>query len=201
MIRRFDLRPVIVGRRLGERRRSRQQTDRGEEQGANRHRRFQIGGHERGAANRPASLTAAAPGGVRRTIHCPHERRPAPIAADPSTDSSSDSLTVSVLPERLRARLAEDPDRPVRLRDPATGRRWVLAPDPARPPLTDSELTEAELDEIDRRLEGLDFAAAQTGTDAEAIRRGLAQADAGELLTEAEVRAKAEARLPFLGDR
>ena len=128
---------------------------------------------------------------------------PAPTAADPSTDSSSDSLTVSVLPDSLRARLADDPDRPVRLRDPATGRRWVLAPDPdpARPPQPGYQLTEAELDEIDRRLEGVDFAAAQTGTDVEAIRRGLAQADAGELLSSAEVRAKMEARLPFLGER
>ena len=112
--------------------------------------------------------------------------------APPAADSPTDSLTVSVLPERLRALLADDPDRPVRLRDPATGRRWVLAPDPApaRPPLS-----EAELDEIDRQLEGVDFAAAQTGTDAEAIRRGLAQADAGLCVPWHEVRGELRADL------
>ena len=131
---------------------------------------------------------------------------PAPTAADlltdPLDDSTSDSLTVSVLPEGLRARLVEDPDRPVRLRDPATGRRWVLAPDPtpARPPLpgsqlTEAELTEAELDEIDRRLEGVDFTAAQTGTDVEAIRRGLAQADAGQCVPWDELRGELRAEL------
>ena len=86
----------------------------------------------------------------------------------------------------------------MRLRDPATGRRWVLAPDPApaRP-----EPSEEELDEMDRLAEGIDFSAAVTGTDAEAIRRGLEQADAGNMLTLAEVRANIEARVPFMRGR
>ena len=146
------------------------------------------------------------PAGRRdRAVDSPHERRPRPDRPrSVRRGHPADSLTLSVLPDDIRARLVEDPNRPVRFRDPATGRRWALAPDPApaRPPLpgsqSGSQLTEAELDEIDRRLEGLDFAAAQTGTDVEAIRRGLAQADAGELMTLAEGRAFMEARVPFL---
>ena len=118
---------------------------------------------------------------------------------------AADVPEIAVLPEGLRALLAAHPDRPVRLRDPATGRRWVLAPDPARPPLPPAA-TEAELDEIDRRLEGVDFSAAVTGTDAEAIRRGLAQADAGLCVpwdeARHEVRAELERRIRAkAGDR
>ena len=133
---------------------------------------------------------------------------PAPSAAPRETGHTADH----VLPSALSAWVAEaDAAGPVHFRDPATGRRWVLAPVPERagtealPAIPAGgpapSLTEAELDELDRLTDGLDFAAAQTGTHVEAIRRGLEQADRGELIPWAEVRAEMEARFPFLKNR
>ena len=134
-------------------------------------------------------------------------------------------LTEHPLPESLRAVFDADPHAAVRLVDAASGRAWRLAPEPTAPEPTAAEptpveptpveptpaprpthppdATEAELDEADRIEAGLDHRAAYRGrgSDADAIRRGLAQAEAGELLTLDEVRAKAEARLPFLKNR
>ena len=100
------------------------------------------------------------------------------------------------LPESLRDLVADGSGAAVRLVDAASGRAWRLAPEPApepapaRPPLS-----EAELDAIDRLEAGVDFTAAQSGTDAEAIRRGLEQADASLCTPWDETRGRLRAEL------
>ena len=89
---------------------------------------------------------------------------------------------------------------PIRLRDAETGVVFQLAPEPSTG-LTRGDMTEEELDELDRALEGVDWRAHVTGTDREAIRRGSADAEAGRMLTVDEMRERSERRFPFLKSR
>ena len=96
------------------------------------------------------------------------------------------------LPAALAAAL--DATGGVRVRHPATGAEFRLVPDRAAP--TD------DAEEDGRPPTPAERAAIDGGqSDLEAIREGLAQANAGELMSRAEFRAAMEARHPRLRGR
>ena len=96
------------------------------------------------------------------------------------------------LPAALAAAL--DATGGVRVRHPATGAEFRLVPDRAAAPTDDSD--------DDRPPTPAERAAIDGGqSDLEAIREGLGQANAGELMSRAKFRAAMEARHPRLRGR
>ena len=97
------------------------------------------------------------------------------------------------LPAALAAAL--DATGGVRVRHPATGAEFRLVPDRAAAPASDGS-------DVDRPPTPAERAAIDGGqSDLEAIREGLAQANAGELMSRAEFRSAMEARHPRLRGR
>ena len=95
------------------------------------------------------------------------------------------------LPAALAAAL--DATGGVRVRHPATGAEFRLVPDRATAPIDDED---------DRPPTPAERAVIDGGqSDFEAIREGLAQANAGELMSRAEFRSAMESRHPRLRGR